>query len=262
MTERDPDRLDPQTGAEPSVLDLDEPPRADPVAPPTAPPTEPAAAGRTSGTIPRGLVGAGVATPRVKPPIPWRRYLILGAVGVVLVVIAVVAVTSLLPRWWAGSVGRQAAGTISGGIGWGIFYGFVFTFLPLLVASLAFVRRWKSVATRLIFIVTGIVLAGPNLITLGIVVGTSEAAHAGERTLYVQAPGFRWATFIAALVALLLAALVWVLSTVRRRAVAELKRLRAEHDAHAEITDADDRAGRRAVKAEANAARERERVRR
>lgn len=240
MTQRDPDRLDPQTGAEP---------------------TRPAApTGGSSETTPRGLVDAGVAAPRVKPPIPWRRYLITGVTGVVLVVIAVVAMTSLLPRWWAGTVGRQSGGTISGGIGWGIFYGFLFTFVPLLVASLAFVRRWKSAAPRLVFIVIGIALASLNLITLGIVVGTSAAAHAGERTLDVQAPGLRWATFIAALVALLLAALVWVLSMIRRRAVAELERLRAEHDAHAEITDADARAGHRAVTTGARVVRERERA--
>ena len=35
---------------------------------------------------------------------------------------------------------------------------------------------------------------GPNLLTLGIAIGSGHAAHAGERTLDVDAPGFRGAS--------------------------------------------------------------------
>lgn len=192
---------------------------------------------------------------------PWWRYLVLSVVLVGAAVVAFVLMTSLLPRWWAGTLGRQAAGTISGGIGWGVFYGFVLTLVPLLVAGMAFVRRWESVRTRLIFIVAGVVLAIPNLTTLGIAVGTGDAAHAAERTLDVQAPGFRQATLIAAVAAALIAVTVWVIGAIRRRALAELKRLRVEHDARGEVADADERADRRALRAEAKAAGERTRGR-
>lgn len=187
---------------------------------------------------------------------PWRRHLVLGAVGLVLAVVAFLLITSVLPIWWAGVVGRQASGTMSSAIGWGVFYGFVFTFVPLLIASLAFARRWKSVGTRLAFIIAGVLLAGPNLITLGITVGTGSAAHTADRTLDVQAPLFAQTVLIAALGAAVLAAVVWVLSAIRQRAVRELTRLRAERDARGEIAHADDRAARQASRAEAKAARQ------
>jgi hypothetical protein len=64
--------------------------------------------------------------------------------------------------------------------------------------------------------VLAIVLAGPNLLTLGIVIGSGHAAHAGERTLDVDAPGFRGASLAGAIVgALALAALEYLLVTRR-----------------------------------------------
>ena len=165
---------------------------------------------------------------------PWRRRLVLGAVGLVLAVAAFWVATAFLPVWWAGSVGRQASGTVSGAIGWGVFYGFVFTFVPLLIISLAFARRWKSMGTRVTFAIVGVLLAIPNLITLGIVVGTGSVSRAAEQTLEVQAPTFVRTVLIAAIVAAFLAAVVWVLSAIRQRAVRELARLRAARDARGE----------------------------
>lgn len=126
--------------------------------------------------------------------IPWLRYAILTGIIIVLGVVLLVLMTSFLPRWWAQTVGRQAGGSFSGGIGWGVFYGFIFTLFPLLIAGLAFLRRWKSIVLRVVFLLVGVVLAAPNLITLGVVVGTGGASHAGERIMDVQAPGFRGAT--------------------------------------------------------------------
>ena len=75
----------------------------------------------------------------------------------------------------------------------GLFYGFVFTVLPIALIVWG-IRKRRSVRAWL-FIVGGAVLfALPNLFTLGIVLGRNGAAHAGERTLDVEAPGFRGAS--------------------------------------------------------------------
>lgn len=192
--------------------------------------------------------------------IPWRRYLVLGIIVLVLAVVLFIFMTSFLPRWWAQKVGQQTNATFGGGVGWGLFYGFVFTLFPLMVAGLAFVRRWKSVIARVVFIVVGVLLAAPNLITLGIVVGTGSAAHGAERVLDVNAPWFRGSTLIGALVAVVVAALLWVLSIIRHRRVTELKALRAEREALEESDSAQLKANRKASRAEAKAARLRERA--
>ena len=61
-----------------------------------------------------------------------------------------------------------------------------------------------------------IVLAGPNLLTLGIVIGSGKAAHAGERTLDVDGPGFRGATLAGAIGAAFAVAAVEYLLASRR----------------------------------------------
>ena len=100
--------------------------------------------------------------------------------------------SATIPRWWAQHVGDQIEGSIVTGTFVGLFYGFVFTALPFLV--LAAVMRWRrTVRAIAIAIVLAVVLAIPNLMTLGIVLGRGNAAHAGERILDVEAPAFRGA---------------------------------------------------------------------
>jgi hypothetical protein len=105
-----------------------------------------------------------------------------------------------IPRWWAHAIGDQVNGGIATGIIVGLFYGFLFTGLPLLVLWRTFRRRrrWKVWAFGLL---AAIALALPNLFTLGIILGTGNAAHAGERTLDVEAPGFRGGSLAGAIVA-------------------------------------------------------------
>jgi hypothetical protein len=61
-------------------------------------------------------------------------------------------------------------------------------------APLVEVRGWTLVVAAL--------LATPNLLTLGVVLGSGGAAHAGERTLDVDAPGFRASSLIGAIAVL------------------------------------------------------------
>jgi hypothetical protein len=139
--------------------------------------------------------------------------------------------------------GELTAGTL-----WGLFYGFVFTFVPLLLLA-QMRRRFFSWTWRFIVLAVAVLLATPNWLTLSVVAGNSKAAHAGERIFDVEAPGFRTATAFGsvggAIVALVLVAASIRLSS-RRRQVKDLKgqlseRERADRDREETERKADER---------------------
>jgi hypothetical protein len=126
-----------------------------------------------------------------------RRALLVGGV-LAGVVVAYFIGAATIPRWWAQRIGDQVDGSIAAGTGLGLFYGFVFTFVPLLVLSFA-LRRGRSWRVRAWLVGIAEILAIPNLMTLGIVLGTGSAAHAGERILDVEGPNFRAFTLAGAI---------------------------------------------------------------
>jgi hypothetical protein len=133
---------------------------------------------------------------------------------------------AFIPRWWSHRIGDQVMGSIPAGITLGLVYGFLFTLLPLLVVLWA-VRRRRLVRTYVVFFAVAALLALPNLFTLGIVLGRGDAAHAGDRTLDVEAPGFRGGSLVGAIIAgLLLVGVVYLLRS-RRGAREDLARERA-----------------------------------
>jgi hypothetical protein len=147
-------------------------------------------------------------------------------------VVAVVIVggwigAAFIPRWWSQRIADQVAGSIWSGSALGVLYGFFFTFLPLLVIAWA-IRKRRSWKAWLAFAALAIVLALPNLFTLGIVLGRGNAAHAGERTLDVEAPGFRNGTGVGVVLAVLAFGVLWWLLRSRRVAQRELERMRTE----------------------------------
>jgi hypothetical protein len=162
----------------------------------------------------------------------WLNRAVLVLVLVALVYVAYALSAAFFPRWWAQRVGDQVGGQLSAGTLWGLFYGFVFTLVPMLVLA-QMRRRFFSWTWRFILLVAAILLAVPNWLTLSVVLGTSNAAHAGERIFDVEAPGFRAASAIGAvagaLVALGLVGASIVLSR-RRRQLTELKGQLSERD--------------------------------
>ena len=144
--------------------------------------------------------------------------------------LVVLAASAFLPRWWSHRIADQANGSFTSGIGLGLFYGFAFTLLALavLIFGLRRVRSWKG---RLIILVVALLVASPNLLTLSVVVGPGNAAHAGERTLDVDAPGFRASSMIGAVVAALLVIATSMLLRSRRRHKAEARALREQLEA-------------------------------
>jgi MFS family permease len=166
-------------------------------------------------------------------PAPERRghsFLARLAAAIViagLIALAILTAGAFLPRWWAHRIGDQVGGSIASGIGLGLFYGFVFTFLALLALWLVF-RRRRGARAYVIGVGIAIVLAAPNLLTLGIVLGSGNAAHAGDRTLDVEAPSFRTSALIGAIAAAVaVLGLVWLLRS-RRRARERERKLRDE----------------------------------
>ena len=147
----------------------------------------------------------------------WRRRVLWIGSVLVLVVIAVLAASATVPRWWAHRLGDQVDGSITQGTLLGLFYGFVFTLVPIavVVLILRWRRTWKTIAFALF---VGIVFALPNLMTLSIVVGRGDAAHAGDRTLDVEAPAFRGGSLAGAVLACALLGFVAYLVVSRNRA--------------------------------------------
>ncbi len=151
------------------------------------------------------------------PRSDWKRKAIVTAVIVVAVVLGVLIASATIPRWWAQEIGDQVDESIVRGTLVGLFYGFLFTILPLLV--LGAILRWRrSLRALVVAGALALLLAIPNLLTLGIVLGTGNAAHAGERTLDVRAPAFRGASLAGALLAVVLLALIAYLTYSRDRA--------------------------------------------
>ncbi len=155
----------------------------------------------------------------------WVNRAVLALVLIALAYIAFALSAAFFPRWWAQRVGDQVGGQLSAGTLWGLFYGFTFTLVPLLLLA-QMRRRFFSWTWRFIILAVAVVLATPNWLTLAVVLGTSKAAHAGERIFDVEAPGFRAATAIGA-VAGAVVALILVGASMRlagrRREVKELK---------------------------------------
>ena len=145
----------------------------------------------------------------------------------VVLVLAVIVASATVPRWWAHRVGDQVDGSITQGTTLGLVYGFVFTLLPIvaIVLILRWRRTWKTILAAVLI---GVVLALPNLMTLSIVVGRGNAAHAGDRTLDVDAPAFRGASLVGAIVAGLLLVFIGWLMVSRDRAHSKARRARKD----------------------------------
>ncbi len=159
--------------------------------------------------------------------------LVAVGVGVVMWLIA----RAVVPRWWAQRIADIVDGRLTTGALFGLFVGGVFTAVPLAIIA-GSTRRRSSKRTWIgwvVWVAVAVVIALPNWMTLGIVTGTGNAAHAGERILDVSAPGFRMWSLIGAIVGAVVVGWVAFLSYSRRRA----RRRLAHKDAPSETTSDD-----------------------
>lgn len=158
-----------------------------------------------------------------------RRDLKRRVITIVLVLVALVLIwlagAAYIPRWWAHRMGDAINGSLATGALLGICFGLVFTILPLGLLWFTMRRpmRWK---TRLLWLALAVVLAAPNLMTLGVAIGTGSGAHAGQRTMDVEAPMFRGATLIGTLIGAAL--FVVLIIAYRRRGTRPAKQPKAQ----------------------------------
>ncbi len=152
----------------------------------------------------------------------------MSAVVVVLGIGILFFVANVLPVWWANLVGSQVDKNLASGVLLGLFYGSVFTFFPLLLIWQ--IRRprigwpWK-----IALVVLALLLAVPNLITLGIHLGTNAAAHNAQRILGTEATWFgTWTAYGAIIGALAFLALIWGVASYKRKD-RQVRQLKTEH---------------------------------
>ena len=147
----------------------------------------------------------------------WGRRFVWAVGLLAVLIVALLVASATVPRWWAHRIGDQVDGSITQGTLLGLFYGFVFTLVP--IALVILILRWRRTSkTIAVALFIGIVFALPNLMTLSIVVGRGNAAHAGDRTLDVDAPAFRGGSLAGALLACAVLGLIAYLIVSRNRA--------------------------------------------
>ncbi|MFI7003187.1 permease [Nocardia sp. NPDC050175] len=140
--------------------------------------------------------------------IAWKTWVIGGLAVLAVLFIAYFILSAFIPRWWAQRIAEMVNGSFAKGIGWGLVFGGVCTVIPLFLLLFA-LRVWRRRAGRFMAgaaVVVALLVAIPNLMTLTIVLGGSNAAHAGQRILDVDAPAFRGATMAGAIAA----AAIWL----------------------------------------------------
>ncbi|GGJ19868.1 hypothetical protein [Paenarthrobacter histidinolovorans] len=154
-----------------------------------------------------------------------------GAKIILVLVFLLVAVAAwfilgaILPRWWSDVIAGQIRRDLGASVLVGMFYGFVFTFIPLLVAWQA-TRKAVGWPWKAVIVLVAVAFATPNLLTAGIVFGSTESAHAGQRTLSVDAGFFTTWTAISAVAAVVVFIAVTIMWSIWRRRGKQVKALR------------------------------------
>ncbi|MBW4095561.1 MAG: hypothetical protein HIU81_09395 [Acidobacteria bacterium] len=177
-----------------------------------------------------------------------------------LVVLAVVylILAATIPVVWADTIGNQVNGQLGAGIPVGMFYGFVFSFVPVLVAWQARYKRMHLVV-RIIVLAVAVILTVPNLLTLAILNGTSQDAAKAASILTNRATWFGGWSVSFMIVGVVLAVLVMVLSSIWRSRGRKIRSIKdaekAERRKEREAKEAARTEERQAAKAARNAER-------
>lgn len=115
-----------------------------------------------------------VAGAKTKMP-TWLSRTVVGAVTAVVLIVGYLIASVTVPLMWATSIRDQIGGQLGNSIPLGMFYGFVFSFVPVLIAWQAH-RRKLNKWVRIFLLALGVVLLIPNLLTLGVIYGNSGSA--------------------------------------------------------------------------------------
>lgn len=105
----------------------------------------------------------------------WLFRTILGVAAAIALVVAYLIASVTVPLIWADSISDQIGGQLGNSIPLGMFYGFVFSFVPVTVAWQAH-RRGLNKWVRVSLVVLGLLLTIPNLLTLAVLFGGTQTA--------------------------------------------------------------------------------------
>jgi signal transduction histidine kinase len=182
---------------------------------------------RPPGTAPAGTASAKTA-PRKKKN--WGAIILLSVILLGLAVALVFILSAVIPVQWAQFIGNTIHGRIATGSLYGFIAGLVLTWVSLTVAWQA--RRRMSWTWRIVLIVLAIVISVPNLLTAAVAFGTSEAVHAAQRIIAVDATFFPTSTGWGAIAGAVLFVIGSIGAIAYRSRGRKLKQLKQEQAAH------------------------------
>ncbi|WP_159797104.1 hypothetical protein [Puerhibacterium puerhi] len=174
--------------------------------------------------------GGSSAAAEPAPARDWRavaRRAVLWFLVAAIVLVVFWLLARYLPGWWAGTVGDLVHGEFSLGAWWGLFFGTVFTFLPVIVIGQT-IRPWDGWEPPVLLTGLGLLLAAPNWLTLWVAVGPNPSARAARLVLHADAPGFGGGTGWGALIGAALGVALLLLWRGWRRRGRELRAMRHE----------------------------------
>ncbi len=166
-----------------------------------------------------------------------KQRIIVGLVAIVVVVGSILLAGAIIPRWWSTRISNVVDERITVGTFLGIATGAIFTLLPILMLWLGW-RIRKSMRRWLVILLFAVVVASPNLATLGVWTGTGSGAESGRRKLDQFAPGFQGGTLFGVILGVVMAMIVMYLSFSRRRNKQTARDLKAQIKAHGKLEDA------------------------
>ncbi len=158
---------------------------------------------------------------------PRLNRVIVAAAALVVALAGTAIAASMLPLWWAHRVSAVADGTSTVAVPAGLTCGTVGTLLALLVWR-RMLRRGVRRRVRGVLLLIGLLFALPDLMTLGIVVGSDVNAVEARRVVDAGAPGFRGASLLGALAGVVLAVALTALLAGRRRNRRRIRALEAQ----------------------------------
>lgn len=184
---------------------------------------------------------------------PWLFRVTLGtsALGALVVLYLIASVT--VPLVWANAIRDQIGGQLGNSIPLGMFYGFVFSFVPLLIAWQA--RRNKlNKWVRISLVGLAVLLLIPNLLTLAVVYGSSGTS-ADARAIWANSANWfgMWSQiFMVAGVVCAVGGVVLTRTWLRRGA--RIREIKAAEKLVRESQIAKERAAKEAARAAEKAA--------
>ena len=186
---------------------------------------------------------------KAKMPV-WLFRTILGVIIAALLVVGYLVASVTVPLIWAKSIGNQIGNQLGNSIPLGMFYGFAFSFVPVLVAWQAHHRKLNK-WVRISLVVLGVVLTVPNLLTLGVLYGTTQTA-ADARSIWANSANWfgTWSQMFM-VVGVLCAVVVIFLGRMWIRRGRKIRQIKAAE----KLVRENDRAKERAAKADAKAQR-------